>query len=349
MKTFEYIFAAIVLVAILLAATFLTSISPQLYRSTSEIEQLKMTAQKVMTQLLLSPGDPEDWGGDISVRSSDLSSFGLAVSTVFTREAFVLDLDKVQRLNKDLPGDLYILPEKFSELLGLGSRGHLDYGVRVDFIPALKVDIRSRGSLVDVVVTSEQGLPITGANITLGALYVANGRIALSENRGSTDLNGNCTINLGNLNPRFLVAIASYHGLQVMNFTNVNSRTGYLIGNYLLVESGLQIDDASVIQVFIVFSGEGPKLRNVSCNISGKNVNIANYRVYEVSYIESSIVAVTALTSNGELLVVRKVVPESYSTIAGETYAPLVYMLERSVKIGLSTYTVRLKVWRMTW
>lgn len=354
MKIYEHVFAAIILVTMLLAAVFLTSITPSLYRSTSEVEQLKMAAQKVMTQLLLSPGDPEDWGRNINVRASNLMSFGLAVSTFFTREAFVLDPDKVQRLNEDLPGDLYVPPERFLELLGLGSRNRLDYGVKIDFIPVLKVNISfsraANKAYVNVYVVSELGVPIIGANVTLGAFYVMNGRIGLLQKLGITDFNGNCTIDLSDPyhNPSFILAIVSYHGLQAMKFMNVNSHIGYLIGDYILVGSGLEVDNTSAVQVFIVPSTEGPKLRNVGCNISSYTT-MTNYKVYSVSYLEPNIVAVAILTRGGELAIAYKAIPESYSSVHGEVHAPLAYMLERSVKIGFSTYTIRLRIWRMTW
>lgn len=350
MKIYEHVFSAIILVTMLLAAIFLASISPSLYRSTSEVEQLKMAAQKVLAQLLLSPGDPEDWGRNISIKAWNLSSFGLAVSTVFTREAFVLDPDKVQRLSKELPEDLYIPPYRFSELLGLGSREVLDYGAKMEFIPVLKVTMNFNRDLckVHVDVTSEQGVPVIGANVSLGAFYVKGGRINLCWNRSSTDFDGRCAINLPDPDPSFLLAIVSYYGLQAMKVINVNSRVGYLIGDHLLIELNLEVDTASALQVLVIPSSEGIKLGSVKCAITGHAI-MTNYKIYNVSYIEPNMVAIVALTLNGELLVAYKIVPESYSSIAGEAHAPLAYMLERSVKIGLFTYTVRLRIWRMAW
>ncbi|MEM0319799.1 MAG: hypothetical protein QXS67_00065 [Candidatus Nezhaarchaeales archaeon] len=349
MKTYEYIFAAIILIAMLLAATFLTSISPSLYRSVSEAEQLKMAAQKVVTQLLLSPGEPEDWGEDIGVKATDISSIGLAISTIFTQEAFSLDPDKVQRLNRDLPADLYIPPDRFLELLGLGSSGYPYYGVRIDFIPALRVAISFDGNEVRVKVTSEQGIPLVGANVTIGVLYVRDGRIALDEKLGVTNLDGECTINLSpQINPSFLVAIVSYYGLHMLGFKNISSHGGYLIGKYLLVKSGLEVYDASALQIIAIPSSEGLRLRNVTYCISS-SVDVADYKAYDMGYVEPNIVAVVALTKSGELIAAHKVIPESYSTIAGEVYTPIAYILERSVRIGFSTYTIRLKIWRMTW
>ncbi|MEM2714815.1 MAG: hypothetical protein QXL45_03760 [Candidatus Bathyarchaeia archaeon] len=340
------------MVAILIAAIFLTGISPQLYRSTSEIEQLKMAAQKIMAQILLSPGDPEDWGKNIAIKATNLSSLGLAVSTVFTREAFVLDPDKVQRLNQKLPGNLYISPERFSELLGLGSRDlGLNYGVKIDFIPALKATVYFNGdSKIIVNVASEQGAPLASANVTLGAFYVMNNsKIIFCNKTESADLYGNCTIELNYPNPSFLVVVVNYHGLQTMNATNINSHIGYLIGNYLLVESGLKVVNMSVTQVFVISSNKGPKLMSVSCNITGCQDITMGYEVYDMGYEEPNMVAVVALAEDGRLIAAYKDIPESYSSAAGEVYAPLIYMLERSVKIGLSTYTLRLKVWRMEW
>lgn len=346
MKTYEYIFAAIIMVAILLAAVFLTGISPPLYRSTSEIEQLKMAAQKIMAQIILSPGEPDDWGENIAVRASDLSSLGLAVSTVFTREAFTLDPDKVQRLNRDL-GALYLQPETVLRLLSLGA----DYGIKIEFIPALHISVNSDGSQVSVKVLTEQGMPASYVNVTLGAFSVQEGRIESKVVRlNDTDGDGVCSTRFP-FNPEVLIAVANHFGIQMANVSVFSSHRGYLIGSFLLAEESLTLVEDGALQIFAVRSGslEGSlTLMSVACDlVEWRDIN--NYKVYNVSYVEPNIVAVVALTSGNSLVVAHKVVPKSYSSIAGEVYPPLSYTLERSVKIGFSTYTLKLTVWRMVW
>ncbi|MEM3479830.1 MAG: hypothetical protein QXV74_07310, partial [Candidatus Bathyarchaeia archaeon] len=210
MKTYEYIFAAIIMVAILLAAVFLTGISPPLYRSTSEMEQLKMAAQKIMAQILLSPGEPDDWGENITIKGSDLSSFGLAVSTVFTREAFVLDPDKVQRLSQSLPGNIPIQPNTVRSLLNLD----FDYNIKMEFIPTLKIEIRQTGlNNIEVNVVSEQGMPAVNAKVTVGAVFLSGG-VFLERDYGFTDENGCCSLTLNFFSPALLIAAVDHYGVQ---------------------------------------------------------------------------------------------------------------------------------------
>lgn len=348
MKTYEYIFAAIIMVAILLAAVFLTSISAPLYRSTSDVEQLKMTAQKVMAQILLSPGKPEDWGENITLRASDLSSFGLAVSTVFTREAFVLDPDKVQRLSQTLPKSLSILPERILELLSLGSKKTgFEYGIRIEFIPALNIMMNlSLDRKVNVIVISEQGMPAKGAKVTVGAVFPFNNEVLLERAYGSTDENGRCTLDLTFSSPALLIAAVDYYGVQGVAVKAVGANTNaYFIGSFLLSSSLISRDEA--YQIFLTKLPSGTI--NVGCvryELTYNNEEINGYYAYEMNGTEPHTVAVVAVADGG-LIAAWKIVPESFGPSAKEI--PLAYMLERSVKIGFSSYTVRLWVWRMSW
>lgn len=348
MEAYEYIFAAVIMVAILIAAIFLTGISPQLYRSTSEIEQLKMAAQKIMAQVMLSPGKSmngvEDWGGDITIKGSNLSSFGLAVSAFSTREAFTLDPDKVQRLSREL-GELYIKPEEALKMLNLGSY----YGIALTFIPALNIDVSWAGSDITIEVLTEQGMPASNVSIVVGAFHVQDGRVGFNLARlRDVDGDGRCDVSFP-FNPELLIVVADYYGIRMVNVTSSFPYRGYFIGRYLLTSSSSIINDA--LQVFAVSFPNGTiALMGVTCSLEQWiNAPISDYRVYNVSYVEPNAIAVVALTEDNKLMVAHKIVPTNYSSTASEVYPPLAYMLERSVKIGLSTYTLRLKVWRMSW
>jgi len=355
-ETYEYIFAAVIMIAILLAAVFLTGISPQLYRSTSEIEQLKMAAQKTMTQILLSPGEPEGWGENITVTKDNLSSFGLAVDAIFTREAFVLDPDKVQRLSRNLPAQLYMPPERVLELLNLGSsETGFNYGIKIEFIPALNVIVDPGQNQVNVNVASEQGMPAANAKVTVGAVSLdGSGGLRLSQSPlGETDENGNCTLNLTFSSPALLVAAVDHYGVQRIVVENVGSViNAHFIGNFLIIGSSYQIDtNKGAYQIFLA------KFPNGSLSIGmvkyelilSSGGGIENYNIYEMTSVEPYTIAVVALTNNNNLVVAWKDIPKSYGFIAGEVYPPLSYMLERCVRIGLSTYTIRLRLWRMSW
>lgn len=345
MKTYEYIFASAIMVAILIVVVLLTSITPQLYMSTSNVEQLKMVAQKVMARLLLSPGEPEDWGGDVSLSSSNLTSLGLAVSTVFTREAYVLDPDKVQRLSERLPGQLYIPPSKALELLGLG----LDYGVKIELVPALNACAALSGSMIEVTATSEQGLPLANANVEATAFYVNDGRVMSSIGYGSTDFTGKCTINVSFSPPALVIVLVDYHGVQAINVAAVGDvESGLLIGRFLLTRVN-GITEVYQVSVITFLNGTlGVSYTNCSTTLLN-NYRIDEFLVYEMSHVEPNVIAVAALTTDGRLVVAWKDVPRSYGSLTRVIHLPAAYMLERSVKIGIFAYTLRITVWRMSW
>ncbi|MEM2169420.1 MAG: hypothetical protein QW186_06420 [Candidatus Bathyarchaeia archaeon] len=350
METYEYIFAAVIIVAILIAASFLTSITPQLYRSTSEIDQLKMAAQKILIEILLNPGNPPNWGKNIAIGAEDLSSLGLAVYTEFTRSAYVLDPDKVQRLSRDLPEQLYVPPSKLLKLLNIG----FEYDIKIEFIPALNVNIsHSNSNKISVRVSSEQGMPAVNANVTAKIFYLINGKIVSSEGSSSTGSTGDCVISLQHSTPALLIVAVDHHGVQVVKAEYMGSPyIGYLIGNFLLVNPSINVAGDKTYQVSAVkFSNGSLKLINVDCRLEfrGDFSSRFGYKVYDMSFEEPYLVAVITLAEDGGLIAACKVVPNSYGSAAGDVYPPLAYMLERSVKIGLSAYTFRLRVWKTSW
>jgi hypothetical protein len=97
----------------------------------SDKNQLKVTAEKIMAQILLDPGyastsnpnaNPYEWGSLIEPRQNlNLTVFGLAKSGVTSRQAYELDPDKVLRLNNTIATNAayYIQPGTAANLLGL--------------------------------------------------------------------------------------------------------------------------------------------------------------------------------------------------------------------------------------
>ncbi|MCS7140519.1 MAG: hypothetical protein N3F04_05485 [Candidatus Nezhaarchaeota archaeon] len=341
MKAYEYIFAAIVMVAILMVAVHLTSMLPQLYMSISEVEQVKMAAQKVMTQIILSPGDPEDWGGNITVKAEDMTSFGLAVSTVYTRDVFILDPDKVQRLSQRIPADLFIPPHAVKMLLNLG----FEYDIRMDFIPALTVTInRTSPNNIMINVSLEQGIPARNAKVTIGAILIEGEAIRIVDYKGVTDGNGHYNLRL-NVSTPLLLVVADYHGVvRVVVKALGDVVAANFIGNSLIVGRAYQV--SKIYQVFIIRHLDGSfNISHIRCENFTKTTAV-NYDAYTMSSIEPNTILIVALTGDGRLVAAWKDVPESYSTTTGETYSPLAYTLERNVKIELSMYTFRLKIWR---
>lgn len=337
MQTYEYIFSAAIIIAILLASTLLLGIAPQSTINTSEIDQLKMAAQKVLTQLILSPGNPPEWGSNISISGDALQSLGLAVYSPFTSMAYVLDPDKVQRLNPNLPLNLYVTPEQTLKLLNLGR----DYGLKLQFIPALNVTLSP--DLSQVTVSSDSGYPIEGASITARFFKNSGGQIiGTQEQRGVTDSSGNCMLSpQGNV----AVVVVDYKGVQQVKVACSGScNQAYFVGEYFIPKN--QIGSSTVCQVYVSRYANGTYfIGNVTHTASQTS---SSPYVYRMDFLEPDVVAV--LGASNALEVASKKIPENYSTVNAEQLSPtLSYMLERTVKIGGSLYTLRVQVWRMSW
>ncbi|HDO41398.1 MAG TPA: hypothetical protein ENH03_00660 [Candidatus Bathyarchaeota archaeon] len=350
MLSYEYIFAAIIVFAILIASAMLASILPQLTLNISDIQQLKMVAQKIMTQLTLNPGSPPEWGSNITIGPNDLTAFGLAEYREFVRAAYILDPDKVQRLNsRGVPSPLYMPPSRVIELFNLGH----DYGLKLEFIPALNVNVNVQQSSISVSVFSEQGMPIADANVAARVFYLQGGQI----NRTSlilnyTDIDGQCNLKFNNLSPdALIVLLVDYNGVCVVKTRILGSFSkSYFIGNNLILNNSLTVQNNTAYQVIAFKSGENYVIDNVSYSLTQTSSPLlSNYRVYNMTYTEPYAIALLAVTNEGELVIACKIVPSSYSSISGEVYPPMAYTLEKSVKIGQSLYTLRLQIWRMSW
>lgn len=350
MHSYEYIFTAIIVFAILIASATLATVMPQTAFNISEINRLKMAAQKIMTQLTLNPGNPPEWGSNITITSANLTAFGLAKYREIARAAYVLDLDKVQRLSSEIPSPLHIPPSKMIELLNLNH----DYGLKIEFIPALSVELQLNSNKVNVNVFSEQGAPIAGANVTARVFYLQNGRINKSSLILSyTRINGSCEIEFSdvNLNAALIVLLVDFHGVYMVKMNVLGDfLKSYFIGNYLILNDSITITNNTAYQVIAFKSGGNYVINHVQCSLqdaaSAPNM-LSGYRVYNVTGAEQYAIALLAVTNEGKLTVACKNIPSSYGF--GEVYPPLAYTLERSVKIGQSTYTLRLKIWRMSW
>jgi hypothetical protein len=355
MHSYEYIFTAIIVFAILAASIALVSTMPQPSINVLEIQQLKMTAQKIMTYLTLNPGNPADWGGNIKVGPKELTAFGLAKYMELVRSAYVLDPDKVQRLSSGgVPPSLHIPPSRVIELFNLGR----DYGLKLEFIPALNVSVNAQlnnGEIsVSLSVLSEQGKPIANADVAARVFYLQDGQVnktSLASSRTRGD--GGCTIifNEVDSDAALIVLLVDYNGVCVAKTSILGSfAKSYFIGNNLILDNPFTIPGNAAYQVMAFKSGGRCLIDCVVCGLTQWSPSsLNNYNVYNMTYVEPYTAALLAVTGEGKLAVACRNVPSSYSSIPGETYPPLAYTLERSVIIGQSLYTLRLKVWRMTW
>ena len=78
-------------------------------------QQLKNTALNVFNSMLLGAGSPPDWGITFPFDQYEVDNFGLASSRPFSK--YVLDSDKVQRLDPDPANPGYMEYDRIRELL----------------------------------------------------------------------------------------------------------------------------------------------------------------------------------------------------------------------------------------
>ncbi|MEM3666947.1 MAG: hypothetical protein QW222_07710 [Candidatus Bathyarchaeia archaeon] len=344
MHIYEYMFTAIIIFSILLASSMMVVPMAQPSRNVSETEQLKVVAQKIMTQLILNTGDPPDWGSDTSIDENNLNTFGLAKYADTTRDAYVLDPDKVLRL--DITNPLYVHPATTAKLLNLGN----DYGFTISFHPALNVTItKSHGydQYVIDVRTIYANQPIANAKVFARIYYVDEGKIVSSTlKQALTALDGKCSISFDGISTKLkiLVVVVDYSGIRVVKTFHEEDPSisrAKIVGNRLFFEENY---DVSYAQEIIVVKGPpGYIIQNLKVDL-GK----VDETIYDLAYLEPT--TITVLASNGDKLIyASKEIDLTYSTIAGASVFPFSYTLERMVTIANSVYYVRLQVWRMSW
>jgi len=200
----EYIVTSLIIVSIVVASMTMVISAVTPLRTIFENDRLKMTAEKLLTQILLSPGDPVDWGGNPNIEDSGLRVFGLASRYETTREAYDLDVDKVGRLDESNP--LYLSPQRALGLLNLDN----EYGFILEIIPMTIIDaswwLGSDGLNVYVRVKNPEGQNVVGAKVAakffwadLGGLKESNPTPVHSQSIYETDETGSCAFLFPNI------------------------------------------------------------------------------------------------------------------------------------------------------
>jgi len=186
--SYEYILAGLV-VLLVLTSTEITMYALMSQRLASlKQESGYTTADKILDILLLSPGDPSDWGKNVSETPVSL---GLADQNAM--RAYFLDPNKVERLHENSTG--YISPSEARDLLGL--RGSYQFSLRIK--PVLSIGISSVEFGVyetfTITVRDTKGFPVPNVNIT--AYYVPESLASGADYpHGSniTRIDGTCTV-----------------------------------------------------------------------------------------------------------------------------------------------------------
>lgn len=359
MHIYEYLFAAVMIAVILVSSSTMISTISEPARTTSEKEQLKVAAQKLMAQILLDPGEPVDWGADVNIKPEDLKVFGLAKYGE-TRDAYIMDRDKVLRLDSNNP--LYIPPSAAVNLLNLG----IEYGFALEIHPALNVGVSQTSNLdkYEVMVKSPYGeIPIVSASVTAKIYYLNSGEIASTKTLDeTTNHEGKCIIDFNGVFPeaKVLTLIVNYYGIRVVKiFTGEKTEKAYTLGNHLLTES---IDESKNVTQLLVTEKDGKCVfENVASSLRLVKAGDYNLTSFEPSAVgvlgvSQDLEAETRLVYAFKGVCEQKLKEEAeekpfikYSSIPElQFYPSFTYSLERAVLIGESAYAVRLYLWRMS-
>ena len=338
--------AAIIAVLILVASSTMIFTLTDPITSSSEKEQLKVTAEKLMTQILLDPGSPTNWGNP-EVEVDSLTSFGLAKHGGTSREAYDLDPDKVQRLSLKTPEEFYVNTTISANILNLQN----DYGFTFELNETLNVKITSLSQIherYNITVTSDYAhSPINNATVLASLYYLEDDKItnknALPQ---PTNYYGNCTIDFGITTPdnrmKAIIVVVNYLGLQIAKVDLLNSfaTPSYLLGNELL--EGFQLQEA----LEVIAPRENGSYTIKDFKVYG-NPSVSNYVLAYPP--EESMVAILGVIEDSQLLVFFRDYEISYRTSQTIRSASSAYSLERTVRIGTSTYTATLYLWRRSY
>jgi len=358
MHIYEYLFTAIIIFAMLIASSTIVITISQPQTTITDKEQLKITAQKIMTQLTLDPGDPPDWGSYASITPSDLTTFGLAKYGNSSREAYFLDPDKVQRLDSANP--LYIPPYIALNLLNLAT----SYGITLDIYPTLDVEVTKTSPTADTyavsVTTNDIAFPIANANVSARIFYYNSTSRQIEKTNllvDQTTIDGRKLFDFSTYftgyttELKVLSVTVDYYGIHIARTLSIGTGVAeaYLIGNndignHLLLTQSHTLYNNQTSEITPRKMSWGYLIENVTSGLTQ-----ANDTMLDVDYVEPSATAVMAIMDSGAtLLLASRDTVLSYSSIPGLVSSPFSYSLERTVTIGDSSYIIKLQIWRMS-
>ena len=188
---------------------------------TVDQQQLRNVALNVFDSMLLDVGSPSNWGSILSVDpkgnkyfdAATTAKFGLAYSDPFSK--FVLDTDKVQRLNED-----ELSYEQVRELLGIQGLYGFSLTIYRPFRVTHSLALAQNSVNFSVTVTrTEDGTPIPNANLKITTFVTAASTKNITDfiyqpiapYYNTTDITGNCRdtlyTNFGGYDVKSAVAI----------------------------------------------------------------------------------------------------------------------------------------------
>ena len=351
---YEYLFTAVVIISILVASSLMVDTLSQPARDASVKDQLKITAEKVMTQILLDPGFPREWGTDLD---GTVQTFGLAKYGETSREAYMLDPDKVQRLNPNIGAAYFLRPSDALKSLNLGH----DYGFTLEINENLNITIQRIPSenekfLVGVTSYFDQ-MPITNVKIT-GAIYASQSgnivRRGLSDN--ATVYDGTCQIDFDlptGSQPEALIIVANYYGARLTRVFPANGQTiqAYMLGDQVIASQEYSLTNGELPhpakEILAIKSDQDYTITDFAVGNAGTSGKL----LLEAGPEPSAVAILASVNNDNAILVASRDLRIVYRSIdfpdPQQRAAAFAYSLERTVLIAGTTYTATLYIWRM--
>ena len=170
-ELYDYMIGIVVVGIIFTSAVFTIPAMSNINLLQVNQQQLRNTALNLFNAMLLGTGSPSDWGSTFPFDQNNVEAFGLDLSE--DSSPYVLDTDKLQRLDQESPG--YIEYSYVRDLLKLEEYG-FDLSIFRPFTVDWDLRICDPSSSVCFAVNvtrSEDGRPIPNAQVSVTLLCAA--------------------------------------------------------------------------------------------------------------------------------------------------------------------------------
>lgn len=178
-ELYDYMIGIVVVGVIFTSAVFAIPAISYVNLLQVDQQQLRNTALNVFNAMLLGTGSPSNWGSTFPFDQNNVEAFGLDLSE--ESSLYILDTDKLQRLDKESPG--YIEYAYVRELLGLE-----EYGFSLSIFRPYTVDwdLQINNAPTSVwfavnVTRSEDRRPIPNAQVSVTILCTAKNPDKVNE------------------------------------------------------------------------------------------------------------------------------------------------------------------------
>lgn len=322
--------------------------------------QLQGSARNVLDKLLLTPGDPYNWGVDLSINSTDsngLRDFGLGGSLSFNT-LYRLGPSKVERLvnTSTIDNPYYIPPDRIAQIMGIEK----EFGFSLTLEPVLQISDRIVNKTIRIQVTTPETIPVPNVNVTsiLIRLNAANEE-EFETATSATDWNGTAILDFSgvdNFESVAYIILSDYYNIRTRAVGGSNVTEAVLIGNNIVVKYPEGTDLSEIISssrspLYVVgnrtylgdFEGSSPASA-YQLESSGKT-----FVIYPLSNADPDISLATFITEiNGEtkLVAAFRPFPTTYETgpVAGSTR----HTLTRLVEVAGVSMRVKFQIWRLS-